>query len=80
MPSQIVEEYKNKGNDEHKNDHYSKAVSQYNKAIRISRYDHNLYNNRSLAFLNMKRFNHALMDAKRALIINPNSSKVSKLF
>ena len=76
-PLQAIEEYKNKGNEEHKKEHYHKALVQYNMAIRISRYDPVLYGNRSMAFLNMKKFNHAVIDAKRALNLNPYWSKVS---
>lgn len=52
--------------------HYSEAIEDYNKAIKLRPKYATAYNNRGWARLNLENYNDAIDDFQMAIILNPN--------
>ncbi|XP_038657415.1 E3 ubiquitin-protein ligase TTC3 isoform X4 [Scyliorhinus canicula] len=72
---QKSEEYRNRGNDEFKNENYEAAVNWYSKAIDLRPDNELLYGNRALCLLRIENYMKALGDGKRAIVLKPNWPK-----
>ncbi|XP_072369328.1 E3 ubiquitin-protein ligase TTC3 isoform X2 [Scyliorhinus torazame] len=72
---QKSEEYRNRGNDEFKNENYEAAVNWYSKAIDLRSDNELLYGNRALCLLRIENYMKALGDGKRAIVLKPNWPK-----
>ena len=70
-----AKEWKDKGNLLVKEQKFSEALECYSKAIELDSNDPILYSNRSLMHSNLNEFDLALIDADKAIEINPNYSK-----
>lgn len=65
-----------KGNECMKEDKYVEAMFHYTHAIKLDPRNAYLYSNRSLAFLHMQQYYHALEDAKTTIQLMPRWAKV----
>ena len=70
-----AKEWKDKGNLLVQEKKFAEALECYSKAIEIDSNDPILYSNRSLMHSNLNEFESALIDADKAIEINPNYSK-----
>lgn len=70
-----AEEAKKKGNDCIKEKKYIEAMLHYTHAIKIEPRNHTLYSNRSLAFLRMDQYYHAMEDAYKVIELKPDWPK-----
>ena len=70
-----AKEWKDKGNLLVQEQKFAEALECYSKAIELDSNDPILYSNRSLMHSNLNEFDLALIDADKAIEINPNYSK-----
>ena len=70
-----AKEWKDKGNLLVQEQKFAEALECYSKAIELDSNDPILYSNRSLMHSNLNEFESALIDADKAIEINPNYSK-----
>ncbi len=70
-----AKEQKDKGNLLVQEKKFAEALECYSKAIELDSKDPILYSNRSLMHSNLNEFDLALIDADKAIEINPNYSK-----
>ncbi len=70
-----AKEQKDKGNLLVQEKKFAEALECYSKAIELDSKDPILYSNRSLMHSNLNEFESALIDAEKAIEINPNYSK-----
>ena len=70
-----AKEWKDKGNLLVQEQKFAEALECYSKAIELDSNDPILYSNRSLMYSNLNEFDLALIDADKAIEINPNYSK-----
>ena len=70
-----AKEWKDKGNLLVQEQKFAEALECYSKAIELDFNDPILYSNRSLMHSNLNEFDLALIDADKAIEINPNYSK-----
>lgn len=61
----LVNNYKEVGNECYKRECYDQAIDWYTKAININGENPSLYNNRSAAFLMLNKYTEAYSDAHR---------------
>ena len=71
-----AEECKKEGNECMKQEKFVEAMLHYTKGIKLDPYNPNLYSNRSLAFLRMQQYYHAMEDAKMVILKLPKWNKV----
>jgi len=74
------EDCREKGNKCMKEDKYMEAMFHYTHGIKLDPRNAYLYSNRSLAFLRMQQYYHALEDAKTTIQLKPNWAKVCHKF
>ena len=74
--SKQVEEAKKKGNECVKEKKYIEAMLHYTQAVKMDQDNHILYSNRSLAFLKMDQYYHAMEDACKVIELQPQWPKV----
>lgn len=72
---ETAKEWKEEGNRLVKERKFKEALECYTKAIELDKSDPALYSNRSLMHYNLKDYNKALLDANKALSLNPNHGK-----
>lgn len=77
MASDEVNVLKEKGNECVRSTKYEESILHYTHAIKLDPKNYSLYSNRSLAFLKIQQFYHALEDANETIRLNPNWAKVS---
>ncbi|XP_016985697.1 stress-induced-phosphoprotein 1 [Drosophila rhopaloa] len=70
-----VNELKEKGNQALNAEKFDEAVAAYTEAISLDGQNHVLYSNRSAAFAKAGKFQEALEDAERTIILNPTWPK-----
>jgi len=75
MSQQAEEDCHKLGNEAVKAEKYIEAMIHYTRAIKVDPRNHALYSNRSLAFLKMSQFYHALKDAKECIRLQPHWAK-----
>ncbi len=77
MADKEVEELKNKGNGyiTSKPPQYRKAVEAYTEALSLDPTHHAVLSNRSLAYYKLEQYENALLDAEKAVRVNPSWAK-----
>lgn len=68
-------EFRDQGNKAFKAGEWDKAIDAYTKAIKQSPNDHNMYSNRSAAFLKKGMFDKAMEDATKCIQLKPDYHK-----
>ncbi|CAH0553614.1 unnamed protein product [Brassicogethes aeneus] len=71
MEEKTSEEYKELGNTAVRANNFAEAVLHYTCAIKTDETNYTLYSNRSLAFLKVQQYYHALEDANATIRLNP---------
>jgi tetratricopeptide (TPR) repeat protein len=66
---------RDKGNENFKKKDFKNAIYEYSKAILLTPRDLRLYSNRSLCYRAQEMFHLSLEDSKKALELDPNSTK-----
>ncbi|KAG0713802.1 Stress-induced-phosphoprotein 1 [Chionoecetes opilio] len=74
----MVAELREKGNECVRAGNHAEAVLHYSHAIKQDSSSPQLYSNRSLAFLKLQQYFHALEDANEAIRLNPTWAKVDQ--
>lgn len=70
-----VNELKEKGNKALNEDKFDEAIAAYTEAIQLDSKNHVLYSNRSAAYAKAGKFDLALADAEKTIMINPTWAK-----
>eukprot|EP01080_Neovahlkampfia_damariscottae_P009778 gene9778-2104_t len=70
-----MEELKNKGNEEFKNQNFTKAIDHYTEALNYDEKKEVLYSNISMSFLKLEKYEEALLNAEKSIQIDPNYIK-----
>jgi tetratricopeptide (TPR) repeat protein len=71
----LAEDCKKEGNECMKKEKFFEAVLHYTKGIKLDPHNPNIYSNRSLAFLKIQQYYHAIDDAKTVIRILPKWAK-----
>lgn len=70
-----MNELRERGNECVRAGNYVEAIVHYSHAIKINAASPQLYSNRSLAFLKLQQYYHALEDANEAIRLDPTWAK-----
>eukprot|EP00698_Gefionella_okellyi_P011845 TRINITY_DN3150_c0_g1_i1.p1 TRINITY_DN3150_c0_g1~~TRINITY_DN3150_c0_g1_i1.p1 ORF type:complete len:732 (-),score=127.15 TRINITY_DN3150_c0_g1_i1:942-3137(-) len=62
---------KNAGNDAYQRGELDKALDHFTRAIQLNPEDYTFYSNRCMTFMRLEKFDEALADANRVIILNP---------
>ena len=72
----MAEELRLKGNAAFSSGKFAEAVELYTKALALDANAAALWSNRAAAYMSLKKFEQALLDATKAVQVNPSFSKV----
>jgi len=72
-----MEELKNKGNSEFKQNNLLRAIDYYNEALKFNEKKEILFSNISTAYLKLENYEEALNYAQKAIDLEPNYVKVN---
>uniref|UniRef100_T1JJA0 Uncharacterized protein n=1 Tax=Strigamia maritima TaxID=126957 RepID=T1JJA0_STRMM len=73
--SQQMQELKDSGNEAVKAGNHTEAIIHYTYALKLDPSQYQLYSNRSLAFLKLQQYYHALEDANKTIELKPDWAK-----